>query len=170
MASSGDTDLIDALAGLDPGSPLAVLRRQRPDQVRYTQGSHDVLIEPAEPRGVDLVERAAVALRVARLSGDTGLQAHYHARLHALEGGSVVAAAVDGGRVGGAGWSPRLAAILHYVDLATTAPRTGTKADLDALKAVGLDAQAIVTIAQIVSFVSYQMRLLAGLRLLREEA
>src|SRR5260221_3568691 len=51
-------DVIDAVLGIAAGSPLAELRRHRPDFVRYTQGSHDVLLEPADPAGVSLLERA----------------------------------------------------------------------------------------------------------------
>ena len=43
------TDIVDAAAGLAPDSPVAALRRQREAFVRHTQGSHDVLITPADP-------------------------------------------------------------------------------------------------------------------------
>ena len=40
------SDVMDTLAGLPPGSPLAELRRQRPDVVRHLQGSDDVIFLP----------------------------------------------------------------------------------------------------------------------------
>ncbi len=149
------TDLIDTAAGLAPDSPVAVLRRQRPDFVRHGQGSYDVLITPADPSGVSLAERAAVALRVASIEQDATLTAHYRARLRDVGGSET-------------GETPRLAAILRHVTLITGTPGAATKADLDALLAAGLQPRDIVAIAQIVAFVSYQVRVTAGLRLLQQ--
>ena len=149
------TDIVDAAAGLPPDSPVAVLRRQREVFLRHTQGSHDVLLAPAEPGGVSLVERAAAALRVATIERDEALVAHYQARLRELGGE--------------AGPSPRLTAILRHVSLVATTPGTATRSDIAALRAVGLTERDIVVIAQIVAFVSYQVRLVAGLRALAAE-
>ena len=77
-------DVIDAAIGLAADSAVGVLRRQRPDFVRYSQGSHDVLMAPADPGGVSLAERAAVALHVASIEQDSALVAHYQARLDEL--------------------------------------------------------------------------------------
>ena len=76
-----ETDVVDLAAGLAPASPIAALRRQREVFVRHTQGSHDVLIAPADPAGVSLIERAAVALRVASIEQAAALTAHYRSRL-----------------------------------------------------------------------------------------
>ena len=78
------TDIVDAAAGLAADSAIAVLRRQREAFVRHTQRSHDVLIAPADPGGVSLIERAAAALRVAAIERDAALIAHYRARLHEI--------------------------------------------------------------------------------------
>ena len=53
--------------------------------------------------------------------------------------------------------------------LVATAPGSATRADLDALRDAGLTPRDIVTIAQIVAFVSYQVRVVAGLRALAAE-
>ena len=79
-------DIVDAAAGLAPDSPVALLRRQREVFVRHTQGSHDVMIAPADPGGVNLIERAAAALRVASIERDSPLIAHYGARLREVGG------------------------------------------------------------------------------------
>jgi CMD domain protein len=155
------TDIVDTAAGLAPGSPVAALRRQREAFVRHTQGSHDVLITPADPGGVSLVERAATALRVASIERETALIAHYRERLGEIGGD---AAAIEAMQV-----PPRLAAILRHVSLVATAPGSATQADLDALRDVGLAPCDIVVLAQIVAFVSYQVRVVAGLRVLAEE-
>ena len=156
-----DDDVVDAAAGLAPGSAVAVLRRQREAFVRHTQGSHDVLIAPADPGGVSLVERAAAALRVASIEHDAALIAHYRARLREIGADLAAIEALD--------VPARLAAILRHVSLVATAPGSATAADLDALRDAGLTPRDIVTIAQIVAFVSYQVRVVAGLRALAAE-
>jgi len=144
-------DLIDAVASLADGSPIANLRRQRPEFVRHSQGSHDVLLAPADPGGLSLRERAAIAARVAAIDGDAALSAHYQS----LGAGSES--------------SPRLETILRHVELVTTAPGSATPAGLEALRAVGLASRDIVALTQIVAFVSYQVRASAGLRALAAE-
>jgi len=156
--------VIDAVVGLSAGSPAAVLRRQREAFVRHSQGSHDVLIAPADPAGVSLVERAAVALRVALIERDAALVAQYRARLVAVGADRAVVAAAEGGSADRV--APRLAATLDHVSLVTTAPASASRARLDALRQAGLSPRDIVTITQIVAFVSYQVRVAAGLRAL----
>ncbi len=136
--------------------------------MRYTQGSHDVLLAPDDPAGVGLDERALIALRIAVLDEHAELAAHYRARLRAVGGDAALVVAAQRGA--SAAPSPRLAAILGHVDRLTSAPGSATPAHLEALQAVGLSARDIVTIAQLISFVSYQVRVLAGLRLLAEES
>ena len=160
------TDVVDAVVGLTAGSPVAVLRRQREAFVRHTQGSHDVLITPVDPAGVSLIERAVVALRVASIERDAALVAHYRARLAAVDADRTAVAAGEGGAADGV--PPRLAAILDHVSLVTTAPASASKARLDALRQAGLAPRDIVTITQIVAFVSYQVRVVAGLRALAQ--
>ncbi|MEJ1979336.1 MAG: hypothetical protein WDN49_27790 [Acetobacteraceae bacterium] len=97
--------------------------------------------------GLTGAERGQVALRVAELSGHAALAAHY--RSLAAPG-------------------PRDEAILHHATLLATAPGRATRADIDALRDAGLTALEIVTLSQIAAFVSYQVRVAAGLALLAE--
>jgi uncharacterized protein YciW len=59
----------------------------------------------------------------------------------------------------------RLAAILRHVDMVTRTPRQATRADIEALKAAGVEEADIVRLSELVAFVSYQARVIAGLRL-----
>jgi uncharacterized protein YciW len=142
-------DVIDAIAGLGPESPVALLRRQREAFVRHAQGSHDVLLAPDDPGGLSVTERAAIALCVATMERDEALIAHYQARLESV-----------------GGVSARLDVILDHVRLVVGSPAAATRERLDALIAVGLAPRDIVAITQIVAFVSYQVRVVAGLRAL----
>jgi len=147
-------DLLDTIIGIATGSALSQLRAQRPEIVRHTQGSHDVLLSPADPGGLTLAERALIAARVAELSGHAGLAGHYR---------SLLAEHGDPPR------GERLDTILRHVSRVTAAPGTAACGHIDTLRAVGLDARDIVALTQIVAFVSYQVRAAAGLALLAKE-
>jgi uncharacterized protein YciW len=56
--------------------------------------------------------------------------------------------------------------MLHFAATLTTDPRRGDRAALERLRAAGLDDAAIVALAQLVAFLSYQLRVVAGLRAL----
>ena len=62
-----------------------------------------------------------------------------------------------------------LAALLAHTDLLTTRPAEATRDDLAALHAAGLDTTDVVTAAQLVAFVNFQLRVAAGLALLGEK-
>jgi uncharacterized protein YciW len=151
---STDSDLMNAIIGAAPGSPLAELRAQRPDILRHTQGSHDVLLSPDDPGGLSLAERALVARCVAELSDHVALTNHYQALLNAR---------------GAPPPNPRTTTILSHAEHLATAPGTATKAHLATLAAAGLGARDIVALAQLVAFVAYQVRAAVGLALLAQE-
>ncbi len=160
------TDLIETLLGIAPDSTLGALRRRRPEALRHAEGAYRELVLPAEPGRVSHAERAAIAFRVAVAEGDALLAGHFRGLLQAQGADALIAAAEA--RDGGA--APKLAALLRYADLVGSRPGECTQADIDALSALGLDAQDIVAVTQLVSFVPYQVRLLAGLRALMHEA
>ena len=143
------TDLLAEIIGSVP------VRAERPDIVRHTRGSHDVLLSPADPGGLSLAERAWIAERVASLSGHPVLAAHYQAMLD--QRGPFPAT------------DPRHALLDQHVTRVTAAPGTATRAHIDALRAAGLTERDIVALTQIVAFVSYQVRAAAGLALLAKD-
>jgi uncharacterized protein YciW len=151
---SQPSDLLEAIIGVETDSPLARLRALRPDIVRHTQGSYDVLLYPADPGGLSEFERAMIALRTAELSGHAALAAHYR-DLSAERGGSVPSA--------------RLETIRNHVALVTENPRSATPSNIAALHGVGLSPRDVVALTQIVAFVSYQARAAIGLGLLAQE-
>ena len=60
--------------------------------------------------------------------------------------------------------------ILAHVDRVTLDPADATKADIDALLATGLTPHAVVSLSQLIAYVNFQSRLVAGLRMLKEAA
>jgi CMD domain protein len=161
--SDANLDVMDRLAGLAPDSPLAELRRQRPDVVRHLQGSDDAIFSPKDDGGFTRAERAAAALRVAEFLRDPVLIEHYRARLAALDSTGDLAKTVEGGaRITEGRWD----AILMHSDVVTRGPASAERKDIENLAAVGLSSHAILSLSQLIAFVNFQSRVLAGLRAL----
>ena len=148
-----DNDVIDRAAGLAPGDALHSARRFRAKVVEATQASHDALLEqPVD--GLATADRLRVAAHVCTIAGAASLAQHYEARL-----------ATDVGR--DAPPSPALPAMLLFAAALTTDPRLGDRAALEPLRRAGLGDAAIVALAQLVAFLSYQLRVVAGLKAMR---
>jgi CMD domain protein len=168
-----DRDVIEHAAGLAEGDKLQRLRRRRGSVVDHAQATVLALIAPGEPGNLSLVERAALALRVALVNEEHGLAAWYRDRL--AEAGAS-AALIDAIRdrplatgapaTGTAEQSVpgRLAVMLDHVDHVAVEPGGVGPAHISALEAAGLGEPEIVTVSQIAAFVSYQARVTAGLR------
>jgi uncharacterized protein YciW len=153
--SDGNPDVMDMLAGLPDGSAIAALRRLRPEVVRHLQGSDDVIFAPAHHGGFTRPEREAAALRVATLLRDGTLEEHYQRRLVALGETNPLT-------------GPRGESIRAHIDCVTMTPDSARQADLDHLSAAGLTPHAIVSLSQLIAYVNFQSRVLAGLRMLRD--
>lgn len=166
-SATAQADVIDHLAGITPGSKLAALRAARPVLVKATQGSHEALFEPDDLGGVSHRERDGLALRVAALTPSPELVAWHRERLRAQGEDDATIAAFEAGP-GSAGLTPREVALLRHADILANAPGEATPEDIAALKAAGFGPRDIVTISQLIAFVSFQARLLVGLRLVGE--
>lgn len=142
------TDVIDTVLG-DRAAAVRALRRRRPLVVEHTQGVHDALLDGPATASVGRERLIAAAVAVAELAGAPELAAHYAAL------GTVPA---EG--------DPKLAAILRHAARVTKTPAAVTRDDIDALGAAGLTERDIVTVGQLIGFVHYQVRLLAGLGLI----
>ncbi|MES2718455.1 MAG: peroxidase-related enzyme [Pseudomonadota bacterium] len=156
-------DLVDACVPLAAGQPTHVVRHQRTKVASATQASHDGLFSPAVA-GIGVDERLAAALLACRLSQAPALAAHYRGAL-LDQGGDAAAwvAAIDAGQ-----WQarlpPRLATILGFTAKLIERPIEGDRAAAQALLQAGLTVPACVALAQLIAFLSYQVRLVAGLQ------
>ncbi|MFJ2031745.1 CMD domain protein [Streptosporangium sp. NPDC087985] len=189
------TDVIDHLAGIEPASRLDRLRDQRPEARRNAQLSYLALFAPDSPGAVTLAERHAVAAFVTGLYQDAGVARFYADRLaetsvplraaiadeieaakttgpygsYPAEGPLAVESVEglryrvrDRGALGG----DRLAAALEHAHLLTFRPRESSPDALRALVDAGWTTPGIVTLSQLVAFLNFQVRVIAGLRLL----
>jgi CMD domain protein len=184
------TDLIDHLLGITPGSPLAALRAQRPAARTHTEESHRVLFAPEAPGDVPIQERLAVAVYVAALHGADALLEHYAAALTLRD--AVVAAAAETRATGphghfpagplsgedstapafalapatAAALGPRLTAAFAHAHMLVFHPRDAAPEAFRPLLDAGWTTNGLVTLSQIIAFLSYQIRVVDGLRVL----
>ncbi|MDF0515863.1 CMD domain protein [Bradyrhizobium yuanmingense] len=193
----GTQDIIDTLAGIEPGSTLDAIRARRLQARENAQKSYLALFEPIDAGDFSLAERAAVAAFVTGLHGASPVAAFYRDKLAATAEGAplldAINAEIERGRTSGpygaypagplsienkAGLiyrvSPerkpvlgaRLVAALEHAHLLVFHPRDAASADMKALLAAGWSATGIVTFSQLVAFLSFQVRVVSGLRTL----
>ena len=147
-----DFDVIDRAAGLAPGNPLHTTRRFRAKVVAATQASHDALLLEPVP-GLSPTDRLRVAVHACEAARATSLAGHYADLLASTDDDAPA--------------SPALPAMLRFAAALTSEPRLGDRAAIAALKSAGLDDAAIVALAQLIAFLAYQVRVVAGLQALR---
>ncbi|MBB4371146.1 CMD domain protein [Bradyrhizobium sp. cir1] len=191
------TDIIDTLAGIEPGSALDAIRARRLQARENAQKSYLSLFEPIDAGDFSLAERAAVAAFVTGLHGESPIAAFYREKLAANADGAAlvepIKAEIERGKTSGpygtfpagplsvenkAGLiyrvSPerksvlgaRLVAALEHAHLLVFRPRDAASADMKALLAAGWSTTGIVTFSQLVAFLSFQVRVVSGLRTL----
>ena len=186
------TDVIDSLVGIAPGSKLDAIRAQRTEARKHAQASYTSLFEPPELAGVSADERHAIASFVAGLHGEPKTDTFYAAKLPAALRSGVateVAAAKTKGPYGhfpkgplsvedapGTTWKvsdagratlgPRLSAAFEHTHMLVFHPRDASALSLQSLLDAGWSTNDIVTISQLVSFLSYQIRVVSGLGVL----
>jgi CMD domain protein len=191
-------DVIDTLAGIEPGSPLDAIRNQRLQARQHAQASYDSLFKPRSEADASRLERIAIACFVAGLHGRPEVETFYGTAL--AEAGApaawkgALATAVTAARGQGPyghypkgplsaedkpgpvfklGASelgvlgPRLAAALEHTHMLVLHPRDAAPSYLQALIDAGWSTTGIVVISQLVAFLSYQIRVVAGLRVLK---
>jgi len=183
-------DIIDRLVGTSLD-----LRNRRPITKEQTQASFDALFNNQTPGSFTKLERFAVALFVASLHRDQQALEFYTEKLRALSPSHVAlieqaaASALTNGPYGtypdgplsnenkaGINWQldekeeaqlgEKLSRALEHAHFLTFHPRDAHSSRLATLKSAGWDTATIVTLSQLVSFLSYQLRIAHGLRAL----
>jgi CMD domain protein len=190
-------DIIDTLAGIEPGSGLDAIRARRLQARENAQKSYLSLFEPIDAGDFSLAERAAVAAFVTGLHGESPVAAFYRQKLAANADGTAlvepIQIEIERGKTSGPyGAFPagplsvenkagliyrvsterkpqlgtRLVAALEHAHLLVFRPRDAASADMKALLAAGWSTTGIVTFSQLVAFLSFQVRVVSGLRTL----
>jgi uncharacterized protein YciW len=165
MTNTHSTDTIDRLVGLDPALNTCSVRHQREKVVAATQKSEDGLFDPSLP-GLTLAERLLVALLACALTPSTLCAAEYRQRLVDLNVETSLIDRISNGAIEQI-TDARLRAILTFTYILITDPVKADKAALQALPTAGLSTPEVVTLAQLIAFVSYQVRVVAGLQAMK---
>ena len=188
--SHNPPDVIDQLVGTLPGSPLDQVRQHRPTARANAQQSYLALFAPAEPGPFSLTDRFALAAYVAGLHRQPAI-ADFYADGLALA--PTIRQVVDSGLTEGpyghfpagplssededgldfrlagperAALGQALAAAFEHAHLLVFHPRDARPAHLQALLDAGWSTTGIVTLSQLVAFLSFQIRVVVGLRAL----
>lgn len=191
MATS-HADIIDYLTGISPGDRIDALRQARPVARDNAEASFRALFQPKDHQAVSLVERFAIAAYVAAVHGP-GTAADFYAgelnTLHSKIGETVLReaklAASEGPfgnypdgplsrentpgtvyRISAAGRAflgERLAAGLDHAHLLVFHPRDAAPEDHQRLFDAGWTTTGIVTLSQIIAFLTFQLRVAHGL-------
>lgn len=162
ILDTAQSDCLDAVIGIRPGEALDRLRRQR-DKVREgVESSFQALFSPDAPIGLTARERLLIALHACRLSGAEGLAATYRQALDLLPDEANPTRRIEAG----APLDDRLDALMAYAETLILNPIQGDQAALEALKSASLSTGDIVALSQLVAFMSFQIRVVAGLALL----
>ncbi len=146
-------------AGISADHPLAAVLSGRGNILELTEKSHDAALKPEPAGGLTHSERAALACRMARLNRDGELASHYEEMLEAGD-----ASMADPSFTGAD--NARLKAIIRHTDLVTRSPKDAAAGDIAALKTAGVPEEDIVRLSELIAFVNYQVRVVAGLRLM----
>ncbi|WP_420349539.1 hypothetical protein [Pelagibius sp.] len=166
--TSEGNDVVMRAAALPANSPLQAALAGRADILAMTQQAHDAALVPEEPGGLSHALRAALALRASLLHKEESLADHYRGLLTAAGADGALAALADPATQDFA--DPRVAAFAAYTDLASTSPKDATADDIEALKAAGIGDADIVRLAELTAFLAYQLRVVAGLKLMQATA
>ncbi|WP_049855491.1 alkylhydroperoxidase domain protein [Dickeya fangzhongdai] len=149
------SDILDTLAEIAPDSPLAQARATRDAATRHTQGSYDALFSQTAGNALPLALRFFIAEKVSGWHQNTRLQ-HFYAQRLADFPAPTPGAALD--------------RALEHAERLAFQPIAAQPQSLQALQQAGWAVDDIVTLSQLVAFVSFQSRLLHGYRLLAGHA
>jgi uncharacterized peroxidase-related enzyme len=151
-AGADPSDVINLVAELSSTGPARQIRQLRAKVAQATQACDELIFSPTLAAGLSLHERLQAAQAAAQAAELAPLATHYHHRLEAL---AVPAQA-----------SARLQAILDFSRSVSLRPLSADRLALRRLQDQGLTVPDIVLLAQLVGYVAYQLRLIAGLRVL----
>ncbi len=157
-------DLVLELAGIAPGSPLAAAVAKRADIFELTQTTHDAALTPVDPGGLSHGMRAALACRIARLAANADLERHFRAVLDRVGASAAEKHVAD---LDFSGDDRRASALIRHADLIAGDPKSAAGSDIGLLREAGVADPDIVRLSELVAFVSYQIRVVAGLKLMR---
>ena len=170
------TDLIDALVGLEVGSNTYAARHFRDEVLTGTQESYEALFD--RDLTLPIETRYLVALYASLLSNAKELSEHYLAQIQSEISSKRISKRISEGineaidektlqAVLSQISDPALKAILLFTRTLTLNPIEGDQNALLSLQNAGISTPDSITIAQLIAFLSYQIRLVTGLKAMK---
>jgi uncharacterized protein YciW len=148
-----------AIAGIGATGRVADVVALRANIFQMTAAAEETVLRPKDagswPHGL----RAALAARIAALNGETDLAARYIS--DAGEFAPLGSPDRDGEADG-------LGAVIAFMDKVASETRDVAAADITALQKAGVADADIVRLSELNAFLAYQVRVIAGVRLMAE--
>jgi uncharacterized protein YciW len=163
QASVKELTVIETIASEEYGIDLLNVIATRADTFAAMQNSYDSLLHPNEPGELSLAERSFVAYHVALSVPQPALAALYRSELLCAEADTNESPSLLD--TPESNLSSRLQVMLRYVRLSASIPMQASERDVESLAFAGLGSREIISLSQLIAFVSYQARVLCGLRL-----
>lgn len=157
------SDAIDQAVGLAPEDALTQARRQRPEFVNGAEQCLQSVLAPQDDQGLAVDLRLALALRIATQNNDPALQQDYQSQLAKHQPSEALQALGKGDVT----LAEPLATLARHTDMVTQYPATATEQNIRLLEQAGYSNGQIVALSELIAFVNFQTRVVAGLRLLR---
>ncbi|NLC35241.1 MAG: peroxidase-related enzyme [Alcaligenaceae bacterium] len=159
-------DVIDQILGIGPGDALHTLRHARNKVVQATQAFHELAFHAPGLSAIQRQDRFLVAALLADATGPEALATLYREQLTALQPSSDHVDVLAGRQSS----SAALNALADYTRSLAIHPSTANREALLGLVAAGWSVPEIITLAQVIGYVSYQTRSIIGLKALQEAA
>jgi len=146
-------------AGIETGGAVSSALEHRANILEMTQAAEETVLRPKDagpwPHGL----RAALAARIAAHNQESDLAEHY------AEGAEGYAALANPAEDGAA---LELAEVVAFMDKVAAETRDVTAADVADLQAAGVADADIVRLAELNAFLAFQIRVIGGLRLMKD--
>lgn len=149
-----------AESGVAESEPAGAVALHRAKIMEMTQAAENAVLAPARPGAWPADIRAALAARIARLNGEANLAGRYAARISDVKAAPLADPANDG-------VAQHMGEVIAFMDKVAAHTREVKAEDIEALKAAGIGDADIVRLAELNAFLAYQIRVIAGLKLMR---
>ena len=160
METPFDTTLLKIL-GIDGSSNIAAAITARSDLFELTESSYTAALFPNDPGILTHSQRAAIATRICIMNNEPELAVHYKNLVSSKD--DLVICNIDQSAT-----DPRMSAIVNHVDVNARDPKINPQMQIEKLKSNGLSDTEIVSIFAVIAFVSHQLRVAKGLRVMKE--
>ncbi len=128
--------------------------------MEMTQAAENAVLAPTRPGAWSADIRAALATRIARLNGEAALAGRYAARISDERAAPLADPTNDG-------VAQDMGEVIAFMDKVAARTRETKTEDIETLKSAGIADADIVRLAELNAFLAYQIRVIAGLKLMR---